>query len=630
MNQSEEIKSKLDIVEIIREYVPVKAVGANFQALCPFHNEKTPSFVISPDKQIWHCFGCGRGGDVFSFVMEREGLNFMEALRLLAPKAGVTLRYDNPETYSQRNRLLDIMELAAKYYAHVLAQPAGQMARDYLTKRDLAEETISGWQLGYSPDSWDSLYKFLKARPLSGAKFTDEEIFGAGLVVQKAAGGGSGRGYYDRFRDRVMFPISDVNNNVIAFTARVNPAKEKTEKMGKYINSPQTAIYDKSRVLFGLNKAKAAIREADLAIVVEGQMDVIACHQHGFKNVVASSGTALSIDQIKLLKRFTNNIAFMLDSDSAGVMASERGSDMINSRLYKIIEDKDEYGNKKSFIEDDLASNLNIYIIELKFGKDPDECLKSNPKEFENSVSNKKLLMQYFFDTIFNDFNLDDLVNKKNKINLFLSKLGRVNNKIEIDDWLRILSNKTEINESILREELIKKNQKYFKEKKKASFDGVLPKNIYHNESETRAEKLAELLLALLIRFPELTGYATSNLDPEELAAERDIQFYKDFIIYYNKTNSFDYGDFRLYLLENAGGEEQFLDKLILLGEKDFYDYTPASAKTEMAGIITELKRFARQRKVHKLQREIAQAEKAGDQTELSRLMEELKNLTVS
>jgi len=210
MSQVEDIKAKLDIVEVIREYVNVKAVGANFQALCPFHNEKTPSFVISPEKQIWHCFGCGRGGDVLSFVMEKEGLGFMETLRLLAPKAGVVLKYENPESYSERNRLLDILELAGKYYNHLLTTPTGAAAREYLIKRGLDEKTIADWQLGYSPDSWDSLYKFLKTRPLSGSKYTDEEIFLAGLITKKEGG----RGYYDRFRDRIMFPIWDANNNL--------------------------------------------------------------------------------------------------------------------------------------------------------------------------------------------------------------------------------------------------------------------------------------------------------------------------------------------------------------------------------------------------------------------------------
>src|SRR5574344_1047708 len=184
MNPSDEIKQKLDIVDFIREYIPVKAVGANFQALCPFHGEKTPSLVISPEKQIWHCFGCGKGGDVFSFLMEMEGLNFPEAVRELAPKVGVVLRNDNPETHSKRNRLLDIMALSVKYYHHVLKTGVGEKPLAYLTKRGLTPEVIEEWQIGYSPDSWDSLMKLLSARPLEGNKYLTQEMLEAGLVVR--------------------------------------------------------------------------------------------------------------------------------------------------------------------------------------------------------------------------------------------------------------------------------------------------------------------------------------------------------------------------------------------------------------------------------------------------------------
>ena len=429
MSQAEEVKSKLDIVEVIREYIPVKAVGANFQALCPFHNEKSPSFVISPDKQIWHCFGCGRGGDVFSFVMEKEGLGFMEAMRQLAPKAGVTLLNENPAEYSKRNRILDILELAGKYYAYSLNSSVNKNALNYLRARGLKEETIKEWQLGSSPDNWDSLYNFLKARPLSGKKFTNDEMFEAGLIIKKDPTRGQS-GYYDRFRDRIMFPIWDVNNNLIAFTARVNPDKEKTEKMGKYINSPQSAVYDKSRVLFALNKAKMAIRKADLAIVVEGQMDAISCHQAGFTNVVASSGTALTREQVTLLKRFTNNIALSFDMDDAGQMAADRG------------------------IKEVLAQEMNLKIIVLPYGKDPDECLKNNPADFKKAVEEAKPMLEYYFTKISDGLDLKELDNKQAVTKKMLAMISLVSNNLERDFWLKKVAADLEINENVLRESL--------------------------------------------------------------------------------------------------------------------------------------------------------------------------------
>ena len=602
MGQAEEIKSKLDIVEVIREYAPVKAVGANFQALCPFHNEKTPSFVISPDKQIWHCFGCGRGGDVFAFVMEKEGLGFMETLRLLAPKAGVVLKYENPESYSQRNRLLDILELAGKYYAHLLHEPIGKEAREYLTRRGLSEEVIKDWQLGYSQDAWDGLYKFLKARPLTGQKYTDEEIFSAGLVVKKEGG----RGYYDRFRDRIMFPIWDVNNNLIAFTARVNPAKEKTEKMGKYINITQTKVYDKSRVLYALNKAKNAIRQDELAIVVEGQMDVIACHNHGFKNVVASSGTALTTEQVALLKRFTTNVALLFDMDKAGQMAADRG------------------------IKEVLAQEMNLKIVTLGDGKDPDECLKNNPDEFKKAVENARPMLEYYFDKVSAGVDLKKLDNKRIVSDKMFAMIDLVASKMEQGHWLKRLSEELDFDENDTREEFLKWQAKHGVLKDKGTAKAVAKKAPEIISETSRADKLAELLFSLIVKFPEFISYSVSNLEPEFLTDDDLAGFYKNLIIYYNRTASLDYDDFRLYLTEGGSGGEKFLDKLILLGEKDFYNYEVNQVKAEIINIISELRKYGRQRESQKLQKEIAQAEKAGDQAKLERLMNELKNLMTS
>ncbi|MEI6528917.1 MAG: DNA primase [Candidatus Falkowbacteria bacterium] len=594
MGQSEEIKSKLDIVEVIREYTPVKAVGANFQALCPFHNEKSPSFVISPDKQIWHCFGCGRGGDVFAFVMEKESLGFMETLRLLAPKAGVVLKYENPENYSARNRILDVLELAGKYYAHLLNNPTGIKAKEYLSARDLKEETIQEWHLGYSPDTWSNLYDFLKARPLTGKKYTDEEILAAGLVIKKEGG----RGYYDRFRDRIMFPIWDVNNNLIAFTARINPAKEKTEKLGKYINSPQTGVYDKSRVLFALNKAKNAIRKEDLAIVVEGQMDAISCHQHGFNNVVASSGTALTTEQVALIKRFTTNVALAFDMDSAGQMAADRG------------------------IREVLAQDLNLKIITLPNGKDPDDCLRNNPDDFRRAIENAKPMLEYYFEKISADLDLEKLDNKTKVRDLMFIMIDLVSNQTEQGYWLKTISEELGFSEGDTREEF-----HAWKGKQKTA--PVKAKKIEaKSEYRTREERLAELLLALLVKFPDFIGYTLSNLEPEYLASEEKIRFYKSLIIYYNKTASLDYANFRLYLEEEGALDEKFLDKLILLGEKDFYSFEANEAKSEIIKIIVELKKYGCQKKIKKLEKLIALAEKEARQADLEILMGELMNLT--
>jgi len=534
--------------------------------------------------------------------MEKEGLGFMETLRLLAPKAGVTLQYENPESYSQRNRLLDILELAGKYYAHLLHEPIGQAAREYLTRRGLSEEVIADWQLGYSQDAWDGLYKFLKARPLTGKKYTDEEIFLAGLVVKKDGG----RGYYDRFRDRIMFPIWDVNNNLIAFTARVSPAKEKTEKMGKYINITQTKVYDKSRVLYGLNKAKNAIRQADLAIVVEGQMDVIACHRHGFQNVVASSGTALTTEQVALLKRFTSNVALLFDMDKAGQMAADRG------------------------IKEVLAQEMNLKIITLGEGKDPDECLKNNPEEFKKAVEGARPMLEYYFEKVSAGLDLDKMDNKRSISEKMFAMIALVASKMEQGHWLKKLSEELNFDENDTREEFVKWQAKHGVLKDRGTAKPAPKEKAAAAPETSRADKLAELLFSLIVKFPEFISYSVSNLEPEFLVDDDLSRFYKNLIIYYNRTASLDYDDFRLYLEEEGTGDAKLLDKLILLGEKDFYNYEAAQVKAEIINIISELRKYGKQRASQKLQKEIASAEKAGDQAKLEQLMNDLKNLMTS
>ncbi|PLX27327.1 DNA primase [Candidatus Parcubacteria bacterium] len=344
MQPSEEIKQKIDIVDFLREYIQLTPAGMNFRARCPFHNEKTQSFMVSPDKQIWHCFGCGKGGDIFKFLMEMEGIDFVEALRVLAPKAGVQLRRQNPKVASERARLLDIMDISRRYFHKVLMESSSaKQAREYLTKRGLTESDLMEWQIGYSLDSWDGLLKVLKKQG-----YNETEIEKTGMIISNQ----QRRSYYDRFRARIMFPINDINGNVVAFSARVSPEKEATEQMGKYINSPQTVLYNKSNILFALDKAKREIKLKDQAIIVEGQMDAVSAHVNGYKNVIASSGTALTIDQLTILKRYSNNIALAFDTDEAGHMAADRG------------------------IREAMKLDMNIKVILVPEGKDPDDCIR--------------------------------------------------------------------------------------------------------------------------------------------------------------------------------------------------------------------------------------------------------------
>lgn len=607
LQPSEEIKSRLDIVDIIREYIQLRPAGVNFRALCPFHQEKSPSFVVSPEKQIWHCFGCGKGGDVISFVKEIEGLDFIETLRVLAPKAGVVLKRENPTIASQRNRLMDILEISVKYYNRVLAEsPLAAEARDYLKERGLNEKTIEDWRIGFAPDSWDDLTNYLKNH-----NYNDNEIFLAGMSSKKE---GSSR-FYNRFRNRIMFPIADTNSSVVGFTARVMPSREKEEKMGKYINSPQTLVYDKSRVLFGLDKAKMNIKATSQAIVVEGQMDVITAHQAGYKNIIASSGTALTLEQLNLIKRYSDKIYFAFDADAAGQMAADRG------------------------IREAMRLDLNIKVIEVPKGKDPDECIRQYPREWEAAVKSAKPFMQYFFDKTFLNLDVDNIEHKRRAAQKILPLVTSLANPIDREHWFRLLSEAIKISEKSLREAVLGLDKKpiYQNLKKNPPDLAVeLPK-------PSREMTLSDLFLAIIMKFPALINYALSRLEPDNLPGETNKTVYNYLIIYYNniienssgETVDFDYKHFRDWLIcEDVFKEEEAresmdkqLVRLALLGDRDYYQYSFDDAKKELIKIIIYLKKLLIGLRKKEIEKEIGRAElqKSGD---FDSLLAELKSLT--
>ncbi|MFQ5813693.1 MAG: DNA primase, partial [Anaerolineae bacterium] len=323
MSVVDEIKQRLDIVEVVSSYVALKKAGRNYKGLCPFHAEKTPSFVVFPDTQSWHCFGaCGTGGDVFTFIERQENLDFAGALRLLARQAGVSLKPQTEADLAEdklKKRLREINETAAEYFHNLLLNStAGETARSYLARREINRETISRFQLGYALDDWQALGDYLQGRG-----YKREDLLAAGLIIEREDGG-----HYDRFRGRLVIPIRDERGGVVGFGARALD-----DSTPKYINSPQTPVFDKSTVLFGLDLAKGAIRREGLAIIVEGYMDVLMAHQHQIANVVASMGTALTEAQLRLLKRFSKRFALALDADAAGHQATLRSMALAQETL---------------------------------------------------------------------------------------------------------------------------------------------------------------------------------------------------------------------------------------------------------------------------------------------------------
>lgn len=614
LSPADEIKSRLDIIEVIRQYVPLKPAGVNFLARCPFHNEKTASFTVSPTKQVWHCFGCGRGGDLFSFVMEIESLNFVEALRLLAPRAGVVLKNETGPTASARNRLLDLLDQAANFYHKIFIKEAsGSQARHYAAARGMSEELLRNWQVGYAPDSWDDLVNFLKQQ-----KFSEREIVLAGLAVSRE---GNNR-IYNRFRGRLMFPIREVNGNVIGFTGRLLPEFEKRDvNQGKYVNSPQTMVYDKSKVLFGLDKAKQAIREHDLIIVVEGQMDCLTAQQFGFNNVVASSGTALTLEQAKMIKRYTNRVAFAFDMDPAGRQALERGA------------------------EQAWQVELEALAVSLPSGKDPDECIRKDLDGWKNSLKNAKPVMQYYLEELMALHDASTASGQRMIVQKLLPQIFRISNNVEKDFWLKKLSQAIDMNEPALREEMAKIKKPEIENKTQTE------KIRETYPSQNREEILSEQLVALLIAFPELIPSISPYVSSEQVMGMTNQLLYRQLVVYYNKnishaedeTKVFTYGDFRSWLANQGlrAGDIQGLDRLAILIEKNFSDITTEEANASIKGIQNELRRSYLNRRmkavaklIGELESQTADAER--DERlesllkEFNDLMEEIRQLSVS
>ena len=363
----EDIKSRLSIVDVVGGYLKLEKAGGNFKACCPFHNERTPSFFISPARQTYHCFGCNKGGDVISFVEEVEGLDFQGALKILADRAGVTLTREKAGAKDERDAIFSTLELATKFYEAVL--PKFPEAVEYLTGRGLTQETIKHFRVGFAPDEWRSLGDFLIKKGVS-----EQMMERAGLIVR------SPKGFYDRFRGRAMFPITDSSGRVIAFSGRI--LKEEAGKTlgasasAKYVNSPETEVFHKSRALFGFSQARDTIRHNDSCVLVEGQMDLILSHQAGVMNAVASSGTALTSEHLEMIKRFTKNITLAFDADDAGIAAAHRAVELA------------------------LSLDFAVRIARLPKGMDPADLARKNPALWVDAVKNAKQVIDLYLELL--------------------------------------------------------------------------------------------------------------------------------------------------------------------------------------------------------------------------------------
>jgi DNA primase len=479
MDQIEEVLSKVDIVELINSYVPLKKAGRNFKACCPFHSEKTPSFIVSPELQIFKCFGCGAGGSAIKFLQEYEKMDFREALRFLADKVGIKLQDYRPDKQELiKDKLLAINHLASEYYHFILTKhPAGKQGLVYLRSRGISNQSIKVFKLGFAPAGWENLVNFLVKKK----GYKTEEIIQTGLVVgryqtsdgrsEKFKAGGrrpAAAGYYDRFRERIIFPIFDHRGNVIGFSGRVLDGGNELSKGAKYINTPETLLYHKSRSLYGLLQAKEAIKKEDSVILVEGEFDVISSYQVGVKNVAAIKGSALTKEQVELLSRFTKNFSFCLDEDIAGQSAIKRG-----------IEIAEEF-------------DINIRVISLVSGKDADEAARIDPAAFRLAVKRTIPIYDFYLQSAIKRFGVDSAEAKKKISQEVLPLFNKIVNEVVKDHYLKKLAERLEISqEAVIREAQ--------RQKKSQSFLN-LTKSPVKKALKSRREILEEYLLSLALQ----------------------------------------------------------------------------------------------------------------------------------
>lgn len=591
MDELDQIRSKINIVDFINEYVPLKKAGRNFRANCPFHSEKTPSFIVSPERQIWHCFGaCGEGGDIFRFLMKWDNLEFPEALRILAKRAGVPLKeYVSSDASRLTEKLYQVNHLASEFYHYLLLHhPSGKRALDYVLGRGISKKSIELFKLGWAPNLWEGVSQFLVKK--KGYKMADLDQ--AGLLVKTE------KGWYDRFRGRLIFTLKNHRGEVVGFAGRT---LDPQTKEAKYINTPETPLYVKGNILYGLDLTREAIKKDNSVIIVEGEIDLIQVYQAGSQNVVAIKGSALTEGQVNLIKRYSENIALALDTDLAGDAAARRG-----------IEIADQAG-------------LNIRVVQLEQGKDPDECLRQGPKLWFTALKKAVPFYDFLIDSAFSRHENETAEGAKKIGQELLPALAKITNAIVRAHYVKKLAQRLAVAEEVILEEMAKAE----KGREEKTLVGK-PRG-----KTSREETIEEYLLGLVLQSPDpwqTMNYFTSLLDQDDSskyfltpALKKIFVSLKDFLTRQGKK--FQIRDFvkiqpkelvetidRLYLrdLGEILTKEQFL-------------------KLEVAKIAQEMKILTFKRKLKNLSQKIRQTQSEEEISQLTnqfqKTSEELKAL---
>ena len=552
-----EVKKRIDIVDFIGSFIELHKSGRNYKALCPFHQEKTPSFIVSPERQIWHCFGgCSEGGDVIRFLMKWENITFYEALKDLADKVNVKLTSISFEDklWKKKNRLLSLNVLASEYFNYILFKSKfAKKARLYLNSRSVNQKIANKFNLGYAPKSWDSLYKFLIKK-----NYTYEEIFDAGLIIK-----GKEKSYYDRFRGRIIFPIKDSRENIIGFSGR---SIDENQKEAKYINTPETIIYHKRESLYGINLSKDTIRKENNVYIVEGEFDVISMYKCDFKNVVAIKGSAFTREQLMFLKRFTNKITLALDADSSGEEAIKRT------------------------LDDAESLDFEVRIIFFDYAKDPDEAIKIDLNKFKQVLKKSVSIYDFVINYAQKKYPESDAFSKKRIGDIIIPFIEKIKNPIVQSHYVKKLALLLNVSENSIFLTL-----KRFKDRIKQK--GIIKSSFKKEETETRDKKIQKYVLSLI--FQSKDPYKISEklfniINPKDfsiLSYEKISELFLQFKE--GNIGSFDINKFLQYLKPEL---KAVFDELYL-----YATYEADFEEINLSRLFYEIKKFAIKREITKV-----------------------------
>ncbi len=563
MDEVTEIKDRLGVEEVVGEYVQLKQAGRNFKGLCPFHHEKTPSFIVSPDKGIYHCFGCNEGGDILSFVQKVDGLDFRSALEVLARKAGVELpekTVGSAKAKKRKDKAYEILSKSAQYY-HILLSK-NDTAKNYVIKdRQINTDTIKNFKLGWSPNRSDSLVSFLKKQG-----YSESEIVDSGLGTNRRGS------LSDMFRGRIMVPFIDIQGRVVGFTGRIL----KDDGNGpKYLNTPQGLVFDKGRFVFGLYQAKDSIREQDETVVVEGNLDVVSSHQAGVTNVVAMSGTAVTTAQLKQLTRLSSNITLAFDADEAGIKATER--------IIPLAQEVD----------------ANLYIATMPEGSDPDDIIKQDLKRWQQILADKVYVMDWLIEGLKSKYDLTQSQSKKDFTTRISSSLLRLKDPVEREHYIEQVASLVGVAPSVITDKLSTSKQPASSKLKSVNKEAV-NNSIVHDDMRT----VLDALLSLVVTYPDTRSAVDDIKDshlPENIMP----------LIEWLKKHEEDISD--VQLPKRLQSLDNYVKILLLKGEEIYGPWNGVDRQVEAFSLAHRLEELQNKRYKQQLSQEIAAAEAAGD-----------------